>query len=211
LRRNNLLFAVLGAVVVGMVCLSFAAVPLYRAFCQATGFGGTTQRREQAADRVLDRTVEIRFNADVNRDLPWAFRPDQRSVTVRIGETGLATFHAQNLTGETLGGAALYNVTPEKVGRYFVKMQCFCFTEQVLRPHEAAELPVAFYVDPAIARDRNLDDVSVITLSYTFFKAQSQAFDRAVAAEPPVPARAAKTPEAAAPGRAALAAGPRVE
>jgi cytochrome c oxidase assembly protein subunit 11 len=211
MRRNGLTLGLLSAVALGMVALSFAAVPLYRVFCQATGFGGTTQRSAQAASHVLDRTIEIRFNTDVNQALPWSFRPNQRSVTLKVGETGIATFHAQNLAAETIGGTAVYNVTPDKVGKYFVKMQCFCFNEQVLRAHEAAELPVAFYVDPAIAKDRNLDDVTVITLSYTFYKAQSQAFDKAAEAETSDVPPAAKPPAAAGSGPAALAAAPRVE
>ena len=184
-------------VVFGMVGLSFAAVPLYRVFCQATGFGGTTQRSAQAADHTLARKIEIRFNTDVNAALPWEFGPDQRSVTLKVGETGLATFHAKNLESETIIGTAVFNVTPEKAGQYFVKMQCFCFDQQTLKAHQSAELPVAFYVDPSIADDRNLDDVSVITLSYTFFKAQNQAVSG-----PSVPA--AKPPEGPSSKSAAL-------
>ena len=124
----------------------------------------------------------------------------------------MATFHAQNLAAETIGGTAVYNVTPDKVGKYFVKMQCFCFNKQVLRAHEAAgACRWPFYVDPAIAKDRNLDDVTVITLSYTFYKAQSQAFDKAVDAGISGAPPAAKPPAAAASGPAALAAAPRVE
>jgi len=210
-RRNGWLLGGLLGVALGMVALSFAAVPLYRIFCQATGFGGTPQRAAQGADHVLDRTVEIRFNADVNAELPWSFRPERRSVQIKVGETDLATFHAQNLSGEPIVGTAVYNVTPEKAGKYFVKIQCFCFTQQVLRAHESADLPVAFYVAPAIAKDRNLDDVSVITLSYTFYKAQSQALDKAVEDESGGAKTAAKSPETAASGPAALAAPARVE
>jgi cytochrome c oxidase assembly protein subunit 11 len=210
-RRNGWVLGGLLGVALGMVALSFAAVPLYRIFCQATGFGGTTQRAAQAAGQILDRTIEIRFNTDVNSELPWSFRPEQRSVGVKVGETQLATFHAQNLSGEPIVGTAVYNVTPEKAGKYFVKIQCFCFTQQVLRAHESADLPVAFYVDPSIAKDRNLDDVSVITLSYTFYKAQSQAFDKAVQDESEGPKTAAKSPEAAGFRPAMLAAPARVE
>lgn len=205
-RRNGVMLGGLLGVALGMVALSFAAVPLYRVFCQVTGYGGTTQRATRAADQILDRTMEIRFNTDVNAELSWAFRPERRSVRIKIGETSLATFHAQNLSGETITGTAVYNVTPDKVGKYFVKIQCFCFTQQVLRPHESAALPVAFYVDPAIAKDRNLDDVSVITLSYTFYKSQSQALDKAIDSE-----TAAKSPGAAASGPTALAVPRRVE
>ena len=210
--RNRLFFGGLAGVAVGMVALSFAAVPLYRVFCQATGYGGTTQRANHDADRVLDRGIEIRFNADVNAELPWSFRPERRGVAVKVGETRLASFHVQNLSGQTIVGSAVYNVTPDKAGKYFVKTQCFCFTQQVLRPHESADLPVSFYVDPAIVKDRNLDDVSTITLSYTFYKAQSQALDKAVDAETGDAAGpAAKSPAEAASGTAPLAPPSRVE
>jgi cytochrome c oxidase assembly protein subunit 11 len=202
LRSNRLLPGVLVAVPLVMVALSFAAVPLYRKFCEATGFGGTTQRASRNADRVLARTIEIRFNADTDRGLPWSFRPNQRSLTLKIGETGLATFRAHNDSSGTLVGTAVYNVTPEKAGLYFDKIQCFCFTQQKLAAGETADLPVAFFVDPAIADDRNLDDVSVITLSYTFYKAQDQASAENAAA---------KSPKDAGPGAGALAAGRPVE
>ncbi len=210
-RRNGVVVGALAGVVVGMVALSFAAVPLYRIFCQATGFGGTTQRAAQGAPVTLDRRIDIRFNTDVNRELPWTFKPNQRGLTLRIGETGLASFHAHNESGTPIVGTAVYNVTPEKAGKYFVKIQCFCFTQQTLRPQESADLPVAFYVDPDIVKDRDLDDVSVITLSYTFYKARSQAFDKAVAAETSDAPPAAKSPTGAASDPAALAAGARVE
>ena len=145
----------------------------------------------------------------MNSELPWVFKPNQRSVTLKIGETGMATFHAHNESATPIVGTAVYNVTPEKAGLYFDKIQCFCFTQQLLRPQESADLPVAFYVDPAIADDRNMDDVSVITLSYTFYKAKSQAFDQAISAENRAPA--AKTPADTASVPAALAASPRVE
>jgi cytochrome c oxidase assembly protein subunit 11 len=213
--RNGVVMGALVGVVLGMVGVSFAAVPLYSIFCKATGFGGTTQRATQAASHMLDRKIEIRFNTDVNSELPWAFKPNQRSVTLKVGETGMATFHAHNESATPIVGTAVYNVTPEKAGIYFDKIQCFCFTQQLLRPQESADLPVAFYVDPAIADDRNMDDVSVITLSYTFYKAKSQAFDKAISAENRQSAAdlqpAAKTPADAASSAAALAASPRVE
>jgi cytochrome c oxidase assembly protein subunit 11 len=182
-NRNKAVMGALVGVTLGMVALSFAAVPLYQVFCRATGFGGTTQRATQAAGQVLYRKIEIRFNTDVNSELPWLFKPNQRSVTLKVGETGMATFHAVNKSSETVVGTAVYNVTPEKAGLYFDKIQCFCFTQQLLKPQEAADLPVAFYVDPAIAKDPNLDDVTVITLSYTFYRAKSPALDKAIDAE----------------------------
>ena len=210
---NRLVLGALLGVAVGMVGLSYAAVPLYRVFCQATGFGGTTQRSATAADHTVDRTIEIRFDTTVNKDLPWSFHPNQRSVTLKVGETGMATFHAENLSGQTIGGSATYNVTPDKAGLYFVKMQCCCFNPQVLRGHEAADLPVAFYVDPEIMKDRNLEDVTVITLSYTFFKSQDQKVDATV--ETPLRSAAgetaAKTPKTVTFAPAALAADRQVE
>jgi cytochrome c oxidase assembly protein subunit 11 len=189
MNRNRVVVGVLVGITLGMIGLSFAAVPFYKIFCRATGFGGTTQRTDQAASQVLNRTIEIRFNTDVNSDLPWVFKPNQRSVTLKVGETGMATFHAHNESGEAIVGTAVYNVTPEKAGLYFDKIQCFCFTQQSLKPQESADLPVAFYVDPAIVKDPNLDDVKVITLSYTFYRAKSQALDKAVGDE----GRAAET------------------
>ena len=189
MSRNGVVLGALVGVTLGMVALSFAAVPLYGVFCRATGFGGTTQRATQSAAQVLDRKIEIRFNTDVNSELPWLFKPNQRSVTLKVGETGMATFHAVNKSSEPVVGTAVYNVTPEKAGLYFDKIQCFCFTQQLLKPQESADLPVAFYVDPAIAKDPNLDDVTVITLSYTFYRAKSPELDKAIDAE----GRAAET------------------
>ena len=225
MRRNGVVMGALVGVVFGMIALSFAAVPLYSIFCKATGFGGTTQRVAEGAKKTVDRKIEIRFNTDVNAELPWSFKPNQRSVTLKVGETGMATFHAHNDSGEPIVGTAVYNVTPEKAGLYFDKIQCFCFTQQVLKAGEDADLPVAFFVDPAIGDDRNMDDVQVITLSYTFYKAKSQALDKAIDAEgraaetqeinqavagqPAAPA--AKTPATASSGAAALAAAPHVE
>ncbi|MDB5394385.1 MAG: cytochrome oxidase assembly protein [Rhodospirillales bacterium] len=215
MSRNGVVLGALVGVVIGMVGLSFAAVPLYSIFCKATGFGGTPQRATQTASHTLDRSIEIRFNTDVNSELPWVFKPNQRSVTLKVGETGMATFHAHNESATPIVGTAVYNVTPEKAGIYFDKIQCFCFTQQLLRPQESADLPVAFYIDPAIADDHNMDDVSVITLSYTFYRAKSQAFDQAISADNRQAVEnqqpAAKTPAATASGAAALAASPRVE
>jgi len=208
-RRNGAVLGALVGVVLTMVGLSFAAVPLYRVFCQVTGFGGTTQRVAQGAGKVVNRTIEIRFNTDVDNELPWDFHPNQRSITLKVGETGMATFHAHNKGAAKIVGTAVYNVTPEKAGIYFDKIQCFCFTQQMLRPQESADLPVAFFVDPAIAQDRNLDEVTVITLSYKFYKAQSQAFDKAIEAGEASPA--AKSPGEAGSTPTALAAGARVE
>jgi len=158
-------------VVVGMVGLSFAAVPLYRMFCEATGFGGTTQRADKAADHVLERKVTVRFDANIGNGLGWRFRPVTREVTLRIGETGEAFFSAQNMMEAQGTGTASFNVTPEQAGVYFTKIACFCFTEQTLKAGEKVDMPVIFYVDPKIADDKSLDYIDTITLSYTFFPA----------------------------------------
>jgi len=171
--RNRRLGLVLAGVVAGMVGLSFAASPFYRLFCQLTGFGGATVRAEKAPDRVRARTVTVRFNADVDPGLPWDFKPAQREIAVRLGEPALAFYTARNRAGEAITGTAVFNVQPDKAGGYFDKVQCFCFTEQRLAPGQSAELAVSFFVDPALADDRNLDDVTSITLSYTFYRAKT--------------------------------------
>jgi cytochrome c oxidase assembly protein subunit 11 len=157
-----------------MTALTVAAVPLYRAFCQATGYGGTTQVADSVPE-VGDRWVTVRFNADTGRGMPWHFRPEQNEVRVRVGEQVLAFFEAENPTKATITGAATFNVTPEKAGRYFSKIDCFCFTEQVLGPGQRADMPVTFFVDPEIYNDPNTWDVNTITLSYTFFEQDSDA------------------------------------
>jgi len=169
-HRKVVTAAVLVGVVAVMVGLSFAAVPLYRIFCQVTGYGGTTQRAEVAPGAVGDRIITVRFNADVDPNLPWRFEPEQSAVTVKVGEQKLAYFKATNLSNEPIVGQAVFNVTPLKAGLYFDKVQCFCFSEQRLEPGQSEDMPVAFFVDPDIVKNRNLDDVQTITLSYTFFR-----------------------------------------
>ena len=134
------------------------------------GFGGTTQRADAAPVGVGERVVKIQFDANTNPDLPWKFRPKQREVAVRVGEEGLAFYRAENLSADIVMGQAGFNVTPLKAGKYFNKVQCFCFNEQVLLPGQAVDMPVTFFVDPAIVDDPDLDDVDTITLSYTFFR-----------------------------------------
>lgn len=172
------------AVVVGMVALSYASVPLYRAFCQVTGWGGTTKRAEAGATRVLDRKITIRFDATVGQGLPWTFKPEQVSQSLHVGETGLAFYAAQNLTDEPITGRATFNVQPAKAGRYFMKVECFCFTEQTLKPGEAVSMPVTYFIDPSIADDEGLDDVREITLSYTFFPWDDETVVAAAPASP---------------------------
>jgi cytochrome c oxidase assembly protein subunit 11 len=156
-------------VIVGMFGLTAAAVPLYRLFCQVTGYGGTTQRVEVPPGQASEQTITVRFNAEVDPDLPWSFAPEQRQVEVRIGEQSLAYYRARNRSDRAIVGQATYNVTPFKAGPYFDKIACFCFDEQILQPGEEVDMPVSFYVDPEILRDPNTQDVHTITLSYTFF------------------------------------------
>ena len=175
--RNARLALVLGGVVCAMVGLAFASVPLYRLFCQVTGFGGTTQVAASVPAEVGTRVFTVRFNADLNRDMPWRLQAP-REVSLKVGEAGLAFYRAENLSSRPVTGTATFNVTPLKAGSYFNKVQCFCFEEQRLLPGESAELGVSFFVDPAITRDPNLDEVTTITLSYTFFRAPVRAVTR---------------------------------
>jgi cytochrome c oxidase assembly protein subunit 11 len=167
---KGLIALALAGVVAGMVGLSFAAVPLYRMFCQATGYGGTTQKAEAAPGNVLDRTITIRFDANVDRNLPWTFEPDLRVIDVKVGESTLAFFRASNDTSGPITGTAGFNVAPEIAGRYFTKIECFCFTKQRLAAGESVEMPVTFFVDPKIVEDENTKNISEITLSYTFYR-----------------------------------------
>lgn len=162
-----------------MVGLAYAAVPLYDLFCRVTGYGGTTQTAEVAPEQALDRRITVRFDAGVARDMPWAFQPVERQMTLRVGETALAFYRAVNDGPTPITGTATFNVTPLKAGQYFSKIECFCFTEQTLAPGQSVDMPVQFFVDPAIAEDRNLDDVKTITLSYTFFRQSDDAADDA--------------------------------
>jgi cytochrome c oxidase assembly protein subunit 11 len=174
-KRKRMMLVVLGGVACGMVGLSFAAVPLYDLFCSVTGFGGTTQTAESAPTTVGERVMAVQFNSDVSHDVPWRFKPSQREVKLRVGEVGLAFYTATNESKNTILGSATFNVTPLKAGIYFTKIDCFCFEEQVLRPGERAELPVTFFIDPDIVNDRDMDDVTTITLSYTFFNQGEEA------------------------------------
>ena len=167
--RNKRTAALVGVVVVAMVGLAFAAVPAYKAFCQVTGWGGTTQRADAGARAVLDRKITVRFDGTVGLGLPWRFKPEQPTQSLKVGETGLAFYEAENLSGFPVTGRATFNVTPAKAGAYFNKIDCFCFTEQLLTPGQKVSMPVTYFIDPAIDDDPNLDEVETITLSYTFF------------------------------------------
>jgi cytochrome c oxidase assembly protein subunit 11 len=177
-NRNTRLSLALIGVVIGMVCLSFAAVPLYRAFCAATGYYGTTRRVETAAVGISAHTVDVRFDASVSPDLPWRFFPEQKQVTVHLGEPTLVYFRAENTASVPVKGQAVFNVLPLDAGQYFNKIQCFCFNEQTLKPGETAIMPVIFFVDPKIRDDEDTRTVDEITLSYTFYPVESGASAR---------------------------------
>lgn len=161
------------AVALGMLMLSFAAVPFYNLFCKVTGFGGTTGRATEAPLTVSDRTIHVRFNADTDPALPWKFVPLEREISMRVGENRLVAFTATNESAKETRGTATYNVTPHLAGRYFQKIQCFCFEEQRLKPGETVTMPVSFFIDPAILEDKDLAGLTNITLSYTFFSYDS--------------------------------------
>ena len=172
-RKNRRVGSLLCAIVFGMVGMSYAAVPLYDLFCRVTGYAGTTQVAAKKSEKITSRPIKIRFDAMAN-NIDWAFQPTQRQMELKVGENGLAFYRATNRSDRTLTGTATFNVTPLKVGAYFNKVECFCFTEQTLKPGETIEMPVAFFVDPEIVVDPNLNDVKTITLSYTFFPVEKE-------------------------------------
>jgi cytochrome c oxidase assembly protein subunit 11 len=171
-RRRTLLYA-FGAIAV-MLGLTAASVPLYRIFCQVTGYGGTPRIVASDTAKASDATMTVRFDSNVMPDMPWRFQAEQTSMTVRLGETSLAAFTAENMSKEPIVGTAVFNVTPVKAATYVNKIQCFCFTKQKLEPGEKAEMPVSFYIDPKILKDKDTFDLRTITLSYTFYRARSQ-------------------------------------
>lgn len=170
LGRTALLCA---GVAMGMTGLSFAAVPLYDMFCKATGFGGTPMVGTAGASTILDRTMAVRFDANVAPGLGWKFEPESPEISLRVGETRTVFYKITNRTDRASTGIASYNITPEKGAAFFVKIQCFCFTEHTLQPGESLEAPVVFYIDPEIAANRELDGVKAITLSYTYFTSKA--------------------------------------
>lgn len=171
-RRNRRVALTCAAVVVGMTGLAFASAPLYDLFCRVTGFSGTPLRAESlpASLQAAERTITVRFNADIAPGMPWKFQPVQRAVKVRPGEEMLIFYKASNPTGEAVAGQASFNVTPEKAGQYFNKIACFCFEEQMLEAGQSVDMPVSFFVDPEILTNPTTRDVRTITLSYTFFR-----------------------------------------
>ena len=163
-----------------MIALTAVSVPLYRLFCQKTGYNGTVQKGGTAPDHVSQREITILFDARVDPGLPWEFKPETRKMTVHIGQKSLVSFTGSNLSASETTGTAIYNVTPDKIGEYFHKTQCFCFDKQTLGPGKTAHFPVVFYIDPSILKDPLMDDVTDITLSYTFYPADSKILDKAI-------------------------------
>ncbi len=158
------------SLVLVMGALAWASVPFYDWFCRVTGYGGATNVAETGSDVILDQTIKVRFDASRERGMPWEFKPMQREMEIRLGETGLAFYEAYNPTNRPVAGQASYNVAPFDAGAFFAKIECFCFTEQVLMPGERVEMPVTFYVDPEIVNDRDAKYTKHITLSYTFYE-----------------------------------------
>jgi cytochrome c oxidase assembly protein subunit 11 len=165
-------------VVIAMIGAAYAAVPLYRLFCQVTGYGGTPQRSIGAPGRTNERRMAIEFDANIGSGLPWTFAPAQRRITVRLGEEAIAYYRAVNHSTKPITGTAVFNVTPDLAGRYFNKIQCFCFVEQTLEPGQGVDMPVVFYVDPGLAADKDLTQLKTITLSYTFYPASKEKLSR---------------------------------
>jgi cytochrome c oxidase assembly protein subunit 11 len=170
LRRDMMVASVCGVVVAAMIGLSYASVPFYNWFCRTTGYGGTTQVSEKAPDQVLGRTIAIRFDSNVAPGLPWKFEPEENEIKVRIGEVTTAHYKVTNMAAREITAQAGYNVSPPQVGGYFNKINCFCCTQQTMKPGETREMTVVFYVDPSIAKDSDQDDLNTITLSYTFYR-----------------------------------------
>ena len=173
-RASRMTASALVVLVSGMVGLAYAAEPLYKLFCQVTGYGGTPRIADKNSDMVTGDLITVRFDANVNRELPWRFRAPLNQVTVRFGEETLAFFEATNISDKPIVGTATFNVSPDRAASFFNKIQCFCFTEQVLAPGETVRMPVTFFVDPDMLNDTYARDLKTVTLSYTFFMNQDQ-------------------------------------
>jgi len=179
-KKNENFAAWMVAMALGTLGVTYLSVPLYRMFCQMTGFGGTIKDAEDifitslddVVEVIEDRPLKMRFNSDISANIPWKFHPTQQDLVIFPGETVLAFYKAENISDKDITGIATYNVTPQKVGMYFNKVQCFCFDEQRLKAGEKIDMPVFFYIDPEFAEDPNMEDVKDITLSYTFFRAE---------------------------------------
>ena len=187
-RRDLLVAFTCGGVVALMVGASFAAVPFYNWFCRTTGYGGTTQRAHAAPAQTNERMMTVYFDANIAAGLPWAFEPERRTIDVKLGEVVTVYYSVTNQTARVTTGQAGYNVTPPTVGQYFEKINCFCFTEQTMKPGEKRDMAVVFYVDPKLAKDSEQDTLTNITLSYTFYPAATP--ERPVASAPDLPSAA---------------------
>ncbi|MGV3513022.1 MAG: cytochrome c oxidase assembly protein [Novosphingobium sp.] len=180
-RKNRNVGLLAASAALAMLGLGYASVPLYRLFCQVTGYGGTTQRADDdklAGVKIAGKMIRVRFDANTAPGLPWMFKPQQVAQDLRIGERKIATFEARNLSGRPITGTAIFNVSPEQAGKYFNKIQCFCFTEQKLMPGQDVRMPVIYYVDPAILDDPGASNIEEITLSYTFNETPESAAER---------------------------------
>ena len=173
-RRHRWVGIVCALIAVGMLGMAYAAVPLYQMFCRVTGFAGTPQVAIAPSETVIDKNITVRFDSNVSPDLAWTFRPSQRTMDIKIGENSLAMYVATNNSQQVVTGTATFNVSPEFAGAYFNKIECFCFTEQTLKPGQSVEMPVSYFVDPEIMKDPQARELSQITLSYTFFAVKSR-------------------------------------
>ena len=172
---HNRVAAMCAGGVLAMLCAAYAAVPLYKLYCQVTGSGGTTQRAEKPSDVVLDRKITVRFDANVSKDMPWTFEPVQRTMVVKIGDTALAFYKATNTSDQAVKGTAMFNVSPDVAGVHFNKIECFCFKEQTLQPGQSVEMPVSFFLDPKMVEDRDTAGLQNVTLSYVFYPSERTA------------------------------------
>lgn len=183
-RRQRRVAIICASIALGMIGMSYAAVPLYQIFCQVTGFGGTPQVAAQPSDTVIDQSITMRFDANVSDKLNWKFEPVEHKFDLKLGENRIAMYRATNVSDEATTGTATFNVYPNSAGIYFNKIECFCFTEQTLQPGESVEMPVSFYVDPEIVKDSNAGHISELTLSYTFFPTEKSAQADVAASSP---------------------------
>ena len=169
-KKNTNLALSIVAIIAGMVMLAFASVPIYNVFCKATGTGGVVKIADRNSEIIGNRQIKINFDANIDKDLPWSFKAEQKHISVTTGENAIIFYSAQNLSNQDIVGTAIYNVSPHKAAKYFFKIQCFCFQEQLLRAGQTMNMPVSFYIDPQIENDKNLKDINEITLSYSFYK-----------------------------------------
>jgi cytochrome c oxidase assembly protein subunit 11 len=174
MKKNSRIAINILSIVIGMFGLAYASVPFYEIFCRVTGYGGTTMVAKSTPTKIYDRNIKVLFNTDISPDLDWKFHGLQTTTNVKIGETKLVFFEAENTGSTPIVGMASYNVQPDKMGQYFNKLKCFCFEKQIIYPGEKVTFPVSFFIDPEIMNDKNLSDVTDVTLSYTFFRYKDQ-------------------------------------